>query len=463
MSVNNRISLPDEYLSYLRRAITDGGAYEQIPIFQFIDQYNKLTAYNPSFIFFPSADNQNKVYTLRPNTGSADFSFTGSNVNTYFGRNGLLQSVQNNQPLLSYDGFPIGFRGVTVEGSFTNFNVNNNLLFPTGSNYRRRDFLANEFGPNNNGFGLEHISGTFLSSDYLLGTSQYTVPSGAIVTYNTLIKNPSSDIYGINFNNNVTTYRFSTLTISSSSALGQQNLFSTIDRVGQNTYRISIATRFNNGVQFFQARQALVNTVTPTNPAPISGSFIIGLNTISVATSSLQSHNFNTFIPTSGSTRITKTQDTLSLTNISSSLGQQSGSLYYEIFYGQNGNNQTLLDVFRDGNNKISAYVSSSGAIIADSIKNSINTGASSLGSIVLKNRNRFLITYNNTSGQIKYYINGSLRATETYADTTNWNLNTVFLGRNVNGLQPFNGSIFWFVAYNYDIADEGAIFLTSL
>ena len=125
MSVNTRISLDNNYQAYLQRAIADGGTYEPVPTVQFINDYNKLVAYNPSTLFFPSTKKTGFLYTLTPNTASGNFTYTRSSTSgSYFDRNTVLRFAVANEPRLTYTPGTLNqFKGALIEPQSRNWHL----------------------------------------------------------------------------------------------------------------------------------------------------------------------------------------------------------------------------------------------------------------------------------------------------------------------------------------------------
>ena len=119
----NSPPLPNNYQDYLRQALTDGGTYEPVPTAQFLEQYNKIVAYNPSMVMFPSAKKTGFLYSITPNTASFNYtSSRSSNSGSYFDRNGVLRLVVANEPRLTYTiGTPNQFKGVLIEPASKNW------------------------------------------------------------------------------------------------------------------------------------------------------------------------------------------------------------------------------------------------------------------------------------------------------------------------------------------------------
>ena len=136
MGVNTKAPLDNNYKSYLSRALTDGGTYEPVPTVQFLDQYNKLVAYNPSLLLFPSTQKTGFLYSISPNTGSSNFTASrSSNSGSYFNSNGILKFANANQPRLTYTiGTPNQFKGILIEPSSQNWHLYSQTM---GTNMNR--------------------------------------------------------------------------------------------------------------------------------------------------------------------------------------------------------------------------------------------------------------------------------------------------------------------------------------
>ena len=125
MGVNTRIPLNNNYQDYLQRAIADGGTYEPVPTVQFINDYNKLVAYNPSTLFFPSTKKTGFLYALNPNTASGNFTCSRSDISgSYFDKNIVLRFAEANEPRLTYTPGTLNqFKGVLVESPSKNWHL----------------------------------------------------------------------------------------------------------------------------------------------------------------------------------------------------------------------------------------------------------------------------------------------------------------------------------------------------
>ena len=125
MAVNTKIPLDNNYQSYLRRAIADGGTYEPVPTVQFIDQYNRILAYNPSLVLFPSTKKAGFLYATTPNAASSNFTASrSSNSGSYLNGSGVLKFAPANEPRLTYTvSAPNQFKGLLIEPASKNWHL----------------------------------------------------------------------------------------------------------------------------------------------------------------------------------------------------------------------------------------------------------------------------------------------------------------------------------------------------
>lgn len=125
MGVNTKVPLDNSYKSYLTRAISDGGTYEPVPTVQFLDQYNKLVAYNPNLLLFPSTKKTGFSYSVLPNVGSSNFTASrSSNSGSYFNSNGILKFSPANEPRITYTvSTPNQYKGLLIEPSSKNWHL----------------------------------------------------------------------------------------------------------------------------------------------------------------------------------------------------------------------------------------------------------------------------------------------------------------------------------------------------
>jgi hypothetical protein len=313
----------EQYQKFLKKIEREGENLSIVPSQEFANTLNLLEDYGASLILLPRGGESGSLYTYKPYDGSADFTVTRNSIGTYFDRDGILRIAQPNVTRLDYDPETREFKGVLVEPQVTNRFTNNNTNLVVQNSYSSSSILLNEFG-DFNGFMLNQNAGSFLSFSYTIGTSQFPVPENSVITYSTIIKNPSSQFYGLGFSFlPIVIFDFFNLNVN---ILNNSNrvLFSEIKKIHHNTYLINIIFTNTELIQFFQARQGLVNSFT--SQVPVNGNFIIGLPTLSVSSSFTP---ISSLIPTQGS-QATRTADVIQRLNAQNLIGQSEGAIYVE-------------------------------------------------------------------------------------------------------------------------------------
>ena len=475
MAVINRNKQDNNYLNYLTRVVNDGGTYERVPLYQYQDQYNKLMAYNPYMILFPSSKKNGVVYNILPNTGSMDNTFTRSSSGSYIDSNGLVQVVRNNEPRLQYIGSE--FKGLLIEPSSTNLILRSEefddpywTVFGT-LNQR----LANQtIAPNNT-----------LTADLLEfpGTGQNLLRRTGIT-----INNTSSYAISLYVKNNTFTQSVSTLGLVLNNNRLSPNSFSIRGVVNFQNESLSLFSTTNNGTGLSGSisgsllklsngwyRIQVVGS-TGTNASSSVSSFEIGTVNqtgscfiwgAQLESSSIQYITPSSYIPTTTtiSTRRFDNPQTPIL-----NLGINSWSIFFEIEYESNPQQQSGdINGFSGGN-----YIWYFRRLNAISVNFWNQNNQQNLGSFLYAANSirkfRGIITFDNNSGTINTYVNGTRcgidvipTSVQPYRNFLNASGSAVnFSKASLAGGFDSPHYLKQFAIYNYTLNPQSAQFLTT-
>lgn len=456
MAVNTRLPLPDSYQSYLRRVIQDGGIYEQIPTVQFLDQYNKIVAYNPSLVMFPSAEKPGTLYTVTPNTSSADFTVTRASSGSYFDRNGILRTAVANEPRLDWNPITRQFNGVLIEPAATN-------LLVGSEEFENASWIKNESSIINNSTispsGVQNADSFIENTATALHQCIFTT-SAASGTYTaTIYAKPNGRNWL--FFNIAAAANYGVWFDIQNGVVGtiQSNITSaSITNAGNGWYRCIITA--NTGA--ISPRISLTLSTGNNNISYLgngtSGIFIWGAQLELGA-------NATSYIPTVAST-VTRNADVIDNTNMSTLIGQTEGAMYIDFNHQRinpladsfiatisNGvvSNSLVFAVLTNGD--FAAIVRTSGTTV---IFISIPAASFTFG------RKKIVISYK--SGNTNLYVNGvKIGSTNTTAFTFPVTINKFNLGSSWSGGSSLNGTLNSAALWKTTLTDAQAINLTSL
>ena len=203
-------------------------------------------------------------------------------------------------------------------------------------------------------------------------------------------------------------------------------------------------------------------TTAPSNRADfyaIKTDVADGVNGVYVFGAQLELGEVKTsYIPTQASA-VTRLQDQLIKTGISSLIGQTEGAIFLSLkgFFNDFAANKFIT--INDGttNNMIGLFLNTSGEIVAyirtNSITNAVSTGVSQ------NSTSKIAIKY--TTNSYKIFINGTLRNTIYFANPISGTLSK-FNSSQADGGSAFNGNLNNIQLYKTALSDEECILLTS-
>lgn len=462
MGVNTRISLDSNYQAYLQRAIADGGTYEPVPTVQFINDYNKLIAYNPSTLFFPTTKKTGFLYALTPNTASGNFTCSrSSNSGSYFDRNGILQFASANEPRLPYVPLTKQFQGVLIEPSSTNrilqSTTYNSPWFFSGIQQVTDDlFLANS---GKNLKVLVNDSITSNANSMCIRQSNIFIPQG-VSTLSFFVKKTTShssvgvwgyDILGA-YNVN---YDVDTLTVTRPQTQARYtNRTGSITPLGNDLFYCTETFTSNTGSSF---PLGFSPTTSGTNT-------MVAGQEISISCIQLEGSGSTSYIPTTSVTA-SRTGDIIQspLLNFATS----TWAIFFEIEYLGNFIQQSA-DI---SGNPLWWYFRRQSASTVNfwNQADQQNLGSYSFSPANSQKRFKCILSFNGST--INSFINGtktgnaitptSLSTFQTLfsAGTNRVRSTKADLGLGVDGPH----AVKWIATYNYQLDDQSSIFLTTI
>jgi len=468
MGVNTKIPLPNDYQAYLRRALADGGTYEPIPTVQFIDQYNKIVAYNPSMVMFPSAKKTGFLYTLTPNTASGNFtSSRSSNSGSYFGSNGVLRFAVANEPRLNYNPTNRQFDGVLIEAGATNYflysqEFDNGVWTKADGGGTRVLVTSNQATAPDGTLTADLLLPSTMSANEHALTYNTSLITGSVFSgsfsWSIFVKPAGYNYFGLRTNTN-NAWSLAMWNLQTGTTHSMSNNFTNhyIQKLPDNWYRVGI-TAPNATVLSLQHISSPDGTITFTGNE-LSGSFIWGAHLQADSGSS-------SYIPTTNVT-VSRNADTIQspLLNFTTT----SWTVFFEIEYLYDyAANTGDVAGFNPGYVWYFRRLNSTGVNLWNQNAQQ-NLGSYNFSPVNSQKRFRCILSFNGST--INTFINGT--KTGNAITPTNLAPYQTFFNGNIARIVSTKGNlagnfdsshvIKWMVTYNYQLDDQSSIFLTTL
>jgi hypothetical protein len=335
MGVNTRNRQDINYLNYIRRVVNDGGSFEQVPLVQYKEQYDKIMMYNPVLHLFPTSQKNNNLYTITPDNLTG-FTTTRSTTGNYFNKNGVMITAPNNTPRLSYVGSTNIFQGVLIEPVSTN-RVLNNLSYSSAWNTSVIHQITNDLFLLNSGKNLKvNINDSINSNSNSMCISQsITIFSGAN-TLSFYIKKTSD-------HGSIGLWGFSAISGSSYSVGFDVNTLTVFRPVTSDRFTNRVAGITPLGNNIFYCYETFTSSFSGTtslgfSPTSSGSQSMVAGQEISISGIQLEGSNPTSFISTSGSS-VTRSGDNIFSPILNYNSNQWSSFFEIEYLYDFRGQN----------------------------------------------------------------------------------------------------------------------------
>jgi hypothetical protein len=363
------------------------------------------------------------MYSIIPNTGAGDFTFTRASTATRVNSAGLIESVANNIPRLDYTNGSCP--SWLLEPQRTNLLLRSEEFDNASWTKVRTTITSNSTAAPDGAISADSIScnetsnsGCFIRQTTVLATERTT---------SIFVKPNTAEYFQIHrdFGSGVV-FDLSNGTIKQSAgATG------TITAYPNGWYRCT-ATFNVSGLSLFIIGNASMTVTTWTST--INQSLFIWGAQLEAGS------NATSYIPTSGSA-LTRLADAPTLTGASALIGQQEGTIVFDYVAGAaTSDDLCVLNAYVVTNN---VYLLTTPNLRLIIYHNSLNLSINSSLNIVANTRYRIVARYK--SGDTKIWVNGVLVATNTTAFTFSGALNDIrlsktgtFLGAQPNLLNEF-------------------------
>ena len=387
----------------------------------------------------PAAMKDGKVYSQQPHSGAGDFNFSRADgVQTRINKHGLIETVANNEPRLSYD---------LVEGKVSD--CPHLLLEPSRTNYSIHSqdtsgWTYNEFGGGSSGSIAEGKIDMFGGTNAV----QVDFPSDA---------------------ENVS-IRFGHTSSGISSGSAQTSLY--IKLVGSDTTDKTI--RFRTGgdrqdftvsgdsfVRYTQTHTKASNEAFNLKLRPSDGTSSGGFSIIICHPQEEAGSYATSYIPTSGSTE-QRQSETCNGSGTSAEFNDSEGVLFAEIAaleddqtnrritVSDGSNNNRIVTGYNTVSNRIFAFVVASGSTVASFNYNV--TDETEFHKVAIKYKNN----------DFAFWVDGVERDTEPTSGSTPSGLNTLQFEQGSGGALYFYGKAKQLMTFNEALTDEQLQLLTS-
>jgi hypothetical protein len=342
-----------------------------------------------SLVVTPNGTKASKLYSVVPSDGSGDLSVTRATTATRVNSSGLIESVASNVPRLDYTNGTCP--SILVEPQRTNVLTYSEALTPNYS-FNQCSITSNQISPDGTNNAKRITNGATATDVYFeqsvgVALSDYTWSAFVKKGTDTLATIKPVHV-GIGGDVSLMTFTFATETISTSGAITTSGF----TKLANGWYRIYCTVPITLAVISLRGRFGNSNT-----PNVYNEWFGVQLEAGSYATS---------YIPTT-SASVTRNEDVIRKTGISSLIGQTEGTVFVDVDFTHNnkGTNEYLAQVWQDGANRILLYRSTNGKIAAYLLKSGSEI-YNFESSIVANGKHKIAFAYK--SGDISFYIDGS-------------------------------------------------------
>jgi hypothetical protein len=431
------LTFTDYFYTLEKRVLADGGSH-------ITNSLGNSSLYPvPSLSMFPVATKESKLYSVLPTDGTGDFTVVRATTATRVNAQGLIETVAANVPRINYENGvgsllvePQATNLVTYSEDFSNASwsknngtiTSNSIIAPNGN------LTANSFNENN------------INSAHFIIKSM-TQSSGNKYTTSYFFKSNGRDIIELNYSGY--TEAVFNLSLGTVISVGNNNgnfvnYSATIKDFGNGWFRCT-STKECISTIAGNLRLYLISQI-PYLGDGVSGVYIWGaqLETGSVATS---------YIPTVEST-VTRNDDVISKTEISSLIGQTEGTIYIRlkikseeksfsniINLGKNITNSVVISRIHSSK-KIKFGIYANGGVVFNS-EGSVNTEINTDLKIALKYK----------SGDSKLYING----VQSFSSLSTFSFSASLSEININD------SVVYFAYQQSEEISELKVFKTAL
>lgn len=335
----------------------------------------------PSLALIPSGYKENKLYSVLPANGDGDFDFSRNSTATRINKNGLIESVGLNVPRLDYKDSQCPI--LLLEPERTNYTPNSE---PTSNDGVENNITYDAFNwaiGFNNCINFQNFASTSYRYFSLTETTNTYTLSAFILMDDGSEPQPSLDSGSGDF-----MFVMQTAIITSGTYK--------VENYGNNIYRVSISQSLtaSGGTTFF----GIAKYSTQTRPFKTTG---LQLEIGTYPTS---------YIPTSGSA-VTRFTDSCNGAGNSDLFDFTEGTMFFDLFPYTPSTTSYYIDLssgsganriyFRFFENQIQAVVTAIGVL--DFVETYLTS---------LNQRIKLAITFK--QNDFKYYVNGSLIATDT-------------------------------------------------
>ena len=286
---------------------------------------------NASIALIPSGYKSGKVYSVIPDDGDGDFTFSRSNTTaTRVGASGLIENVSNNVPRLDYpliDGVVQDCPALLLEPQRTNL-FTQSETFSNWSNSQSTETINSGISPDGSNTATKVKPTTSSSSWSGLNSPSLSITSGTAYTFSVFAKKDEYSYVQVGGSTPRFNGSFSTIDLSNGTVVYESGINADVESYGNGWYRISFTqTAISSG-------SGLAGFIAVYNYAPNSRLQSFGgdgSSGILVWGCQFEAGSYQTsYIPTSGSTA-TRSADVCNGSGTSAEFNDSEGVLFAEI------------------------------------------------------------------------------------------------------------------------------------
>ena len=389
-----------------------------------------------SILLTPTAYNDGKILSVKPNTSVGDFDFTRNSSGTRVGSNGLIEDITSNLPRIDYTG-----------------GTGHWLFEPQSTNLLT--------------YSEQFDNASWINNGVTINANQVVSPDGALTA--DLLTGVSGGFGVVKFS----TWTATNKVASCFAKAGSTNLFKIANvsgGIGGVTFNLQNGTITNEDSGFEGEIENYGNgwfKCTAIDTSARSGTFSLGVTAASESVyiwgAQLESGSFATsYIPTSGS-QVTRLQDAAFGAGSSDLINSTEGVLYVEVAALAE---QTLTRyiTLSDGtsSNRIIIYITDVGVIKFFVGVGGATQAAKTVSGQTTTNFNKLAVSYK--ENDMKFYLNGVKVHTDTSASTFPANtLNVLNFAASNGTSSPFFGKAKCLAVFKEALTDAELTCLTTI
>jgi hypothetical protein len=419
-------------------------------------------AVKPKLALIPSGVKASKVYSVLPSDGVGDFDFSRSGNATRVNKQGLIETVSSNVPRLNYpliDGVVSGCPSLLLEPARTNFiTYSNDFTQGVWSDLRVSLTSNNAISPDGTLNASELTLDATNDSHTLIHSTMTGLSANANHTISVFVKSNGNDKVALR---DASVGNYISVDLSNGSILDENNINSSIEKFGNDWYRISLTFLSSSSGQIRPSLYLLEDSYSSGSPS--SAYLGDGVSSVYVWGFQAEEQYFPTsYIPSLTGSATTRSAETCNNAGDASTFNDSEGVLMAEInFENQFGVSRYLgLHGSNASNRVIIGNSANTSDLTCFVISNGSNLFQKTISLSDISTSHKIILKYK--TNDFSLWVNGFELEVGSVGDTSNGSLNTLSFVGVVPSTQPFYGNTKQLQYFDTALTDTELETLTS-